>query len=334
MPPIAILLLEDSPLDAELIGARLSKGGIDYAMRRVETRGEFLAALRAGPIDLILADYSLPSFDGLAALELARHECPDTPFLFVSGGLGEEVAIDSLKRGATDYVLKQKLDRLAPAVTRAITEARERAERRRTEAALRESERRHRLILESVEDYAILLLDPEGRVCGWNRGAERILGLPESEALGSPVARIFAPEDAHAGRPEAELRRAAALGRSEDERWYVRHGGERFWGGGVVRPLSDETGRLRGFVKVVHDMTERRRVEEALREADRRKDEFLAMLAHELRNPLAPILNAMKILGLRGDGDPATERTRAMVEEQVKHMARLIDDLLDVSRIT
>jgi DNA-binding NtrC family response regulator len=131
---IRILLLEDSPLDAELVRARLSRGGIDFAMQRVDTRAGFLAALEAGEIDLILTDYSLPSFDGLAALELARERRPDTPFLFVSGGLGEEVAIESLKRGATDYVLKQKLDRLAPAVTRAIAEARERAELRRTEA--------------------------------------------------------------------------------------------------------------------------------------------------------------------------------------------------------
>jgi CheY-like chemotaxis protein len=111
---ICILLLEDSLLDAELIEARLARAEIDFAMDRVDTRGAYVSALETGRYDLILADYSLPSFDGLSALEIAREGWPDLPFVFVSGGLGEEVAIDSLKRGATDYLLKGKLDRLAP----------------------------------------------------------------------------------------------------------------------------------------------------------------------------------------------------------------------------
>jgi PAS domain-containing protein len=208
-----ILLLEDSLLDAELIGARLSRGGIDFAMDRVDTRDDYVSALETGRYDLILADYSLPSFDGLSALEIAREGWPHLPFVFVSGGLGEEVAIDSLKRGATDYLLKGKLDRLGPVVTRAIAEARERAERRRTEAALRESEERHRLILETVKDYAIITLDTDGRVSGWNRGAEQLLGFPEAEILGRPIRLIFSPDDVRARVPQGELGQAAGQGR-------------------------------------------------------------------------------------------------------------------------
>src|SRR5438874_530237 len=104
--PLRILHLEDSPLDAELVQASLDDGGLPGVIRRVETRDEFAAALAAGPYDVILADYSLPAFDGISALTIARAVCPETPFLFVSGALGEEAAIETLKRGATDYVLK------------------------------------------------------------------------------------------------------------------------------------------------------------------------------------------------------------------------------------
>lgn len=333
MPKTRILLLEDSPLDDELARACLTRGGLDFEMRRVENRAEFIAELETESYDLILADYSLPSFDGLAALEIARKRWPHLPFLFVSGGLGEEVAIDALKRGATDYVLKQRLDRLVLAVTRALAEARERSNRRRAELALRESEERHRLILESVKDYAIITLDLEGVVSSWNKGAERVLGYQEVEILGRSGALIFTPEDIRNGTPERELSRAALHGRAEDERWHVRKGGEQFWGSGAVRPLLDEAGELRGFVKVMRDMTERKRVEEAQKEADRRKDDFLAMLAHELRNPLSAVNNAIQ-LARRSGRSEHFEWAKDVIGQQVGHLSRLIDDILDVSRIT
>src|SRR5262245_11340469 len=137
-PPgaLRLLMLEDSPLDAGLITEALAAGGLRCDVRRVETREAFAAALEGGAPDLLLSDYALPGFDGLSALELARARHPEVPFVIVSGVLGEEVAIEALKRGATDYVLKQRLGRLVPTVRRALAEARERAERRRAEAAL------------------------------------------------------------------------------------------------------------------------------------------------------------------------------------------------------
>jgi DNA-binding response OmpR family regulator len=133
---LRILILEDSPLDAELIGARLSEGGIGCELVRIESRDAFAAALEEGGVDLILADYALPGFDGLSALRLAKEPHPSVPFIFVSGTFGEEVAIETLKSGATDYVLKHRLERLLPAVRRAMREAEERRERERTEEQL------------------------------------------------------------------------------------------------------------------------------------------------------------------------------------------------------
>jgi signal transduction histidine kinase len=135
---LRILDLEDDPVDTELIQANLMAGGISCEMTRVQTRADFEAALENGDFDLVLSDYSLPSFDGLSALELAKEIRPDVPFILVSGVIGEERAIEALKRGATHYVLKQSLERLVPAVRRAVREAEERTERRRAEEALRE----------------------------------------------------------------------------------------------------------------------------------------------------------------------------------------------------
>ncbi len=143
---LRVLHLEDDPDDAELIRATLGADGIDCDSVRVETRGDFIDAIASDSFDMIFADYSLPSFDGLEALRIAKERCPNTPFIFVSGKMGEELAIDTLKGGATDYVLKQRLSRLAPSVLRALRELEESAKLREAE----EEVRRHHEHLEEL----------------------------------------------------------------------------------------------------------------------------------------------------------------------------------------
>jgi len=142
--PLCLLHLEDDPVDAELITTTLTEGNIPCQSQLVDTRQAFVAALKEGRMDLILADYSIPGFDGMTALALARQHCPDVPFLFVSATIGEELAIDAMHQGATDYVLKQRLGRLVPSVQRALRELEDRAERKRAEEALRQSEKQFR----------------------------------------------------------------------------------------------------------------------------------------------------------------------------------------------
>ena len=142
--PLRLLHLEDDPVDAELITTTLIEGNIPCQSQLVDTRQAFVAALKEGRMDLILADYSIPGFDGMTALTLARQHCPDVPFLFVSATIGEELAIDAMHQGATDYVLKQRLGRLVPSVQRALRELEDRAERKRAEEALRQSEKQFR----------------------------------------------------------------------------------------------------------------------------------------------------------------------------------------------
>jgi signal transduction histidine kinase len=150
-----ILMLEDDAADAELTRFTLRKGGLHFSISRVDSKDEFLSQLEQNPPALILSDYSLPGFDGNEALNLARQKYPETPFIFVTGTMGEEVAIETLKSGATDYVLKTRLSRLIPAVHRALREAQERSQRRRAEEQLRQSHEQLRALsvyLQSVRE--------------------------------------------------------------------------------------------------------------------------------------------------------------------------------------
>jgi two-component system sensor histidine kinase UhpB len=140
--PLRILHLEDDPNDARLVQSTLKSGGVTCATTCVQNRADFVAGLERGGVDLILSDFSLPAFDGFASLKMARARCPDVPFILVSGTLGEELAIDSLKRGATDYVLKERLSRLVPAVHRAMQEVKERVERKLAEKKREEYSRK------------------------------------------------------------------------------------------------------------------------------------------------------------------------------------------------
>ncbi len=195
--------------------------------------------------------------------------------------------------------------------------------------------------IDSARDYAIILVDPDGRVSSWNTGAERILGYSESEAIGLPLEIFFTPDDRQKGVPEQEISEARATGRASDDRWHMRKDSSRFWCSGVLMRVRDEDGEHRGFVKVMRDLTERKLMEERLRtrteelvEADRRRNEFLAMLSHELRNPLAPILTGVYLLRQAvTTGNKVTIEARDMIERQALHLKRMVDDLLDVSRM-
>ncbi|HEY9422464.1 MAG TPA: PAS domain-containing sensor histidine kinase, partial [Thermoanaerobaculia bacterium] len=197
----------------------------------------------------------------------------------------------------------------------------------------------YRLLLGSVLDYAIFLMDPEGRVASWHSGAERLLGYREEEILGHHSARFFTPEEAEQGIPEQELKTALEQGRAADDRWHLRKDGTYFFASGITTPIRDGSGALLGFGKVMRDRTDWKRMEEELRNraealarADQEKDEFLAVLAHELRNPLAPIFYALQVL--EQDDPSLRSQARGIVERQVHRLARLIDDLLDINRVS
>ncbi|MDB6115765.1 MAG: sensor histidine kinase [Lacunisphaera sp.] len=267
---IQILIVEDMPADVVLINHELRKGGLAFKVKRVMTGDEFMRALRNGAPDIILSDHGLPQFDGFAALALAQKHCPDVPFLFVTGSMGEEVAIESLKSGATDYVLKTRLDTLLPAVLRALRLAEERRRRREAEQALRESEDHFRTLVEGVKDYAIFMLDADGHVATWNTGVEVNLGYRAEEILGRAYRCLFPPGDVERKLPDHLLEAAAEQGRTEQEGWRVRRNGTRFIASTVITALRQPNGQLRGYTVILRDESERRRAAEELRQSEAR----------------------------------------------------------------
>ncbi len=187
---------------------------------------------------------------------------------------------------------------------------------------------RFQLLVEAVLDYGIFMLNPDGTVASWNSGAQQIKGYRPDEIMGRHFSVFYLPEAVNRGWPEEELRQARRLGRFEDEGWRVRKDGSRFWANVVITALFGQDGELTGFAKVTRDMTERRRLED-LENSSKRMNEFLAMLAHELRNPLAPMRNA-----LEPSPSPVVRNSRDIIDRQLSHMTRLVDDLLDAGRMS
>ncbi|MFS0513836.1 response regulator [Nostoc sp. UIC 10607] len=341
---LRFLLLEDSLLDAELVQVILTEGGINCELIRVETGADFLAALEKETFDLILADYALPSFDGISALEIARNRSPEIPFIFVSAALGEELAIEALKNGATDYVLKQRLGRLVPSVQRALREAKERRERQQAEESLQKSEAKYRRIVDTSYE-GIWMIDSQSQTEFVNQRLCEMLGYPAEEILGRSMFDFIEQIDGVAAQEKVE--------------WHKREGsdlkegrlrckdGSYIWALISAKAIFSEQNEFLGAIAMLTDISDRKRTEserdrllqleqrarEEAEAANRIKDEFLAVLSHELRSPLNPILGWAKLLQSRKFDDISLKKALETIERNAKLQAQLIEDLLDVSRI-
>ncbi len=218
---------------------------------------------------------------------------------------------------------------------------------RTSQDSLRQSEERYRLLVEGVTNYAIFMLDPNGNFTSWNIGAERILGYQEAEIIGQPFALIFSQSAIERGHPEQALRKAVRQGFSRENRWHIRKDGTFFWAHCVITPLRNEDGNLRGFSKIMQDITERKQIEEEkeqllLREqaaraeaeaANRSKDDFLAIVSHELRTPMTSIIGWAGMLQTGMLDDARATLALETIERNANLQMQLIEDLLDISRI-
>jgi PAS domain S-box-containing protein len=428
--PIRILHLEDNPRDAELIRRHLASEGLACEVVRAGGKAAFEAALADGTYDLVLSDFNVPGYDALAALKHARASAPAVPFVVISGELSEEEAVECLRAGATDYLLKHRLQRLTPAVMRALDEAVERENRRqaevahresedrfrsvvaamaegvivqdwrgnivatnaaalrilglseqelrrwsgsrndavhedgspfpddehpalvtlrtgvpqsqvvmgvrrgdgalrwvsvnteplkhpgaeaayavvttladitdrkRAEQALRESEERFRLMVEHVVDYAIVALDVGGRVLTWNAGAERAQGYKAEEIIGRHISLFYAPEEVAAGLPDKLLEQARNEGHARTEGWRFRKNGSRFLADVVATAVHNERGELRGFSEVTRDITERRQMEQRLRQSEKLEavGQLTGGVAHDFNNLLGIVIGNLDLL--------------------------------------
>lgn len=331
-----ILMLEDVASDAELVEYELRKAGLTFAIRRVDTRDDFLQELKKRLPDVILADYHLPNFDGLSALGLAQETHPEVPFIFVSGAMGEEVAVDTLKQGATDYVLKQRLARLGAAVERALSEAEVRRQRLQAEEMLRESEERFRTLFQTAGSV-ISVVTPEGRVLEFNPEAQRVTGWRRQEVLGRSFLKILVPA-AYEEAVKADFQKVLA---GQETRGFemplkLRGGGECQFLWNVNRLLGKD-GQILGVMAVGQDIAERKRAEEVLRESEQKlriltsqiltaQEDERKRISRELHDELGQSLTVLK-LSLRAASKHLLEPPE--VKKELEQMSLYLDEVIE-----
>jgi len=299
-PELRILYLEDDPKDAELVEETLATDGIRCRVMRVETKADFIAALEKGGIDLILADYTLPSFDGLSALKIAQQGWPQVPLIFVSGTLGEEVAIEALKIGATDYVFKTRLSRIVPSVQRALREAEERIGLSRAEEALRRSEV-YLAEAQKLSHTGSFGWDVSSGKIYWSQETFRIFGCePPAEPSLELVLHRTHPQDRALVRRLIDRIVQNRKDFDFEHRLLMPDGSVKYLRV-VGRPSKEGSGGFE-FVGAVTDVTERKQAEEELRQKEvslreaqtelahvsrvTTLGELAASIAHELNQPL------------------------------------------------
>lgn len=317
-----ILHLEDDRNDAELLRALLLAEWPDCEITLVGDRTAFLDALQPGGHDLILSDFKLPGFSGLEALQLALERTPDTPFLFVSGTIGEDLAIEAVQAGAADYVLKDRLKRLPTAVQRALRENNERRIRRRTEALLHEQAE----YINRARD-AIVVTNLEDCITFWNDGAERLSGWQREEVRGRPMIGLIAPGQDE--RVKSIRRLVDEAGAWQGEIKIQTKSGRPLELDLRVTLLRDTAGRPTGRLNIGTDITETKKLQEQFFRAQRL--ESLGMLAagiaHDLNNVLTPILMAGPMLRIRAT-DPLDLRLLETLEHSAERGTSLVRQIL------
>lgn len=337
---LSMLLLEDSAFDAELLGATLDAAYPGHELLWVKDGAAFKQALASRAFDLILSDYQLPGFNGAEALDHAQVAAPRTPFIFVSGVIGEENTVEMLKRGATDYVMKGRLSRLPLVIERALREVAQRDAHEQAQAQLREADALYARVVDSLHDYAVVLLDPEGLVRDWNRAASSIFGHELADVRGRSTDLLLPAEDRAAGGLASDMAEALASGSLRRERWLVRKDGSRLRAEGVMTPLYSAAGDHTGFSTIVRDVTTTYEAQQLLRQAKEEaersnelKDQFLAVLSHELRSPLSAISGWADILDKRAAGDELLGKAALVIRRNAQLQTRMINDLLDMSAV-
>lgn len=333
MSTLRILHLEDNFHDGELCLQALTRAGLDCEIVRVDSEAGFAEALKKCDYDLIISDFSLPGFDGKSALAYANKNCPDTPFMFVSGTIGEDAAIEGLLNGATDYVPKQKFSRLVPAVRRVLREANEKKIRHQAEQAIRESEEKYRRVFEESRD-AIFIRTPAGRFVDINPAGIEMLGYRSKDEL----LHVDIP-----GSLYQDPSSWAELQKTIERDGYIRNF-EVTLNKRDSSPLTvietttavrNERGEVITFDGIWHDVTEARRLEAQFLRAQRLENigKLASGVAHDLNNILSPILMGVQLLRERVD-DPASMAMLDTLQKSGQRGADLVRQITAFARGT
>jgi len=328
-----ILIVDDSVDDVELEVRALRLGGCDLTYQRVDTPEAMQAALEGGHWDLVIADYSMPRFNGLAALKMVRDRGLDLPFVLVSGTVGEELAVEAMKGGASDYVLKSNLARLPLAVERELRDSEVRVERNRAEA-------RYRSLVDRVP-VGLCRISPGGGILEANPAMVEMLGFKDADSLKrANIAQLWLDDEEHA-RLLAIIEREGVVQNFEM--------GIRRADGSVIRceqsarAVYDAAGKVEHYEGVLVDITSRKRAEEQANrsrdgvrdlalEAARLRSDFLASISHEIRTPLAGIIGAGELLSL-SDLTPEQRRQTEIVRSSGELLLTTVNDILDFSKL-
>jgi PAS domain S-box-containing protein len=343
--PLRVLIVEDSEDDAALLERELRRGGYKPATKRVETAKAMSAELKQQQWDIVISDYVLPSFSGRKALTLLKEAGLDLPFIIISGKIGEDTAVEAMKAGAHDYMMKDRLTRLIPAIQRELEEAAVRRARRLAEEALQ----RQAQIIDQIHD-SVVSTDLDGNVTSWNKGAERIFGYTAGEALGKHISFVY-PEDQHQFLEQEVIRPLKKKGEHEVEARMRRKSGEDLYANLSLSLLRSKDGSVVGMIGYSLDITERRRAEEMLRqttsqlEIEREALERKNVALREILDQIDAEKNAVKkqiatnveqaiiptLLRLKESSHSSQSRIFEMLERDLKEIASPFLDTLKTS---
>lgn len=351
MTPLRLLLVEDNPIDAALLERELQRGGFELTVERVETAAAMHHALDRATWQIVISDYHLPTFGATGALRILKERGLDIPFIIISGIIDEETAVVSLKAGAHDFVLKDNLARLVPAVERELRDAEVRRQRKHVETALRESEEKYRIVADHASD-AILITEADGTIRYANPVATGIFGYSVDELIGRPADTLL--HERHRGTLADHIAKYIAAGHRPGLRERIELRALHKTGRGLRLEASIsgalQNGRYIGIC-ILRDVTERRSAdvhrERAYRaaqragraaaracaeaeQANKAKSDFLAMMSHELRTPVTAIIGYCALLLEEIEG-PLNSRQRKQLESVTSsgnHLVKLIEEIL------
>lgn len=315
--------------------ARLSESDRDFDICHVANEEAFRDALKSGRFDVILSDFSIPDFSGSQALEIATEMSPETPFIFVAGVLGEQIAIDTLKHGATDYILKHRLDRLLPAITRALTESNERRRRQFAERALRESEAGYRVLLEALPQF-VWAADPDGRLTFVNQRFIEFTGISGDALLDGGWMVALHPDEIQ--RATEEWHYSRTNGEILESEYRFRRGsdGVYCWHLSRAIPLYSEDNKISRWICSITDIDLMKQAEATLIRSNEELAQFAFAASHDLQEPLRTIATFTQLLSrrYRDKLDRDAHDYIEFVVEAAQRMSSLIHDLLSYAQVT